>query len=132
MPKKSIVEFESANIRIIDQIIPILDKTTQLRAPLFITGETLAALVVIVAVIKTPRSIWSCRKEKGGLDFRDLYLFNLATLARQGWRLIMQPDSLCAQVLQAKYFPDGDILNVSEKPGISYSWRSTVRGLQAL
>ena len=73
-----------------------------------------------------------CRKEKGGLGYRDLHLFNLAMLARQGWRLLLNPDSLCAQVLRAKYFPDGDLLSVVEKPGISYSWRSIVRGVQAL
>lgn len=53
-------------------------------------------------------------KEKGGLGFRDLHTFNLAMLARQGWRLIVAPDSLRAQVLRAKYFPDGNVLNVIE------------------
>ena len=72
------------------------------------------------------------RKEKGGLGFRDLHLFNIAMLARQGWRLISNPESLCAQVLRARYFPNGDLLSVQEKPGISYSWRSIVRGVQAL
>jgi len=72
------------------------------------------------------------RKEKGGLGFRDLHLFNIAMLARQGWRLISNPESLCAQVLRARYFPNGDLLSVQQKPGISYSWRSIVRGVQAL
>lgn len=35
-------------------------------------------------------------------------------LARQGWRLLMAPESLCAQVLEAKYFPDGNILTASQ------------------
>ena len=48
----------------------------------------------------------------GDLGFRDLHSFNLAMLARQGWRLIQAPDSLCAQVLRAKYYPSGDILAV--------------------
>jgi hypothetical protein len=73
-----------------------------------------------------------CRKEKGGLGYRDLHLFNLAMLARQGWRLLLNPDSLCARVLRSKYFSDGDLLSVVEKPGISYAWRSIVRGVQAL
>jgi hypothetical protein len=72
------------------------------------------------------------RKRKGGLGYRDLHLSNLAMLARQGWRLLMEPESLCAQVLRAKYYPDGDLLKVEEKQGISYSWRSIVRGLRAV
>jgi hypothetical protein len=73
-----------------------------------------------------------CRKEKGGLGYRDLHLFNLAMLARQGWRLLLNSNSLCAQVLRAKYFPDGDLLSVVHKPRILYSWRSIVRGVQTL
>ena len=72
------------------------------------------------------------RKKKGGLGYRDLHLFNLAMLARQGWRLLIESDSLCAQVLRAKYYPNGDPLGAEEKPGISYSWRSILRGFKAL
>uniref|UniRef100_A0A0A9CHE7 Reverse transcriptase zinc-binding domain-containing protein n=1 Tax=Arundo donax TaxID=35708 RepID=A0A0A9CHE7_ARUDO len=72
------------------------------------------------------------RKKRGGLGFRDLHLFNLAMLARQGWRLLMNPESLCARVLKAKYFANGQLLNVQEAPGISYAWRSIVRVMQAL
>ena len=76
---------------------------------------------------------WLCsRKKKGGMGYRDLHLFNLAMLAQQGWRLIVELDSLCAQVLRAKYYPNGDLLGVKEKSGISYSWRSLIRGLKAL
>lgn len=35
-------------------------------------------------------------------------------------------------MLRAKYFPDGDLLSASEQPGISYSWRSILRGIAAL
>ena len=50
----------------------------------------------------------------------------------QAWRIVMNPDSLCARLLMAKYCPDGDLMKVREGPGTSYSWWSIVRGIQAL
>lgn len=72
------------------------------------------------------------RKEKGGLGYRDLHLFNLAMLARQAWRMVMNPNSLCARLLTARYCPEGSIMEAKEGPGISYSWQSILRGVQAL
>jgi len=71
-------------------------------------------------------------KEDGGLGFRDLHLFNMAMLARQAWRLLTSPDTLCGQVLKAKYFPNTTILQCTAREGISYSWRSILQGLQLL
>jgi hypothetical protein len=59
----------------------------------------------------------SSNKAAGGLGFHDLHIFNLAMLARQSWRLLKYPDSLCAKVLKAKYFPDCDC----------YRWRGDER-----
>lgn len=47
-------------------------------------------------------------------------------------RLLLNPDSLCAQLLQANYFPDGDVLNAKAKRGMSYAWRSILSGMICL
>lgn len=69
-------------------------------------------------------------KKDGGLGFRDLHHFNLAMLAKQVWRLIHNPDSLCGRILKAKYFPNTSILNAEVPHGASYTWRSIVQGIE--
>jgi hypothetical protein len=71
-------------------------------------------------------------KEEGGMGFRDLHMFNLAMLARQSWRLLHNPDSLSCIVLKAVYFPNMSILEATPTPGMSYTWRSILRGLDLL
>jgi hypothetical protein len=71
-------------------------------------------------------------KDKGGMGFRDIHCFNLAMLAKQAWRLIFEPDSLCATILRAKYFPDGNLLDAKLKKGSSYTWQSIMAGVQCL
>jgi hypothetical protein len=78
---------------------------------------------------------WQCLSKpkcEGGLGFRDLHIFNLAMLARQGWRLLQDLDSLCGRVLRAKYFPNGNILEAKASPGILYTWRSILKGVSLL
>lgn len=71
-------------------------------------------------------------KSDGGLGFRNLHHFNIAMLARQAWRLLKNPDALCARVLSAKYYPDGQILNAKPVRGMSYAWRSILKGIDLL
>jgi hypothetical protein len=68
-------------------------------------------------------------KREGGMGFHDFHSFNLAMLAKQTWRLITEPESLCAQVLRAKYYPHGDILKAGPKVGSSFTWQSIFAGV---
>ncbi|XP_041023932.1 uncharacterized mitochondrial protein AtMg00310-like [Juglans microcarpa x Juglans regia] len=60
----------------------------------------------------------------GGLGFRDFENFNIALLAKQGLRLLQNPNSLAAQVLQLKYFPYSDFFNAKLGSSPSFLWRS--------
>jgi hypothetical protein len=68
-------------------------------------------------------------KNEGGMGFRDFHSFNLAMLAKQVWRLVTDRDSLCATILRAKYYPNGDILSAGPKAGSSFTWQSIIAGL---
>ena len=57
------------------------------------------------------------------MGFRDLHAFNTAMLAKQCWRLMEEPESLCARVLRAKYYPDGNLLQAKLKSGSSFTWQ---------
>jgi hypothetical protein len=59
-------------------------------------------------------------------------LFNLALLAHQAWRLLQDPTSLSARVLQAVYYPDGDILNASLQFSPSQVWWAIMDGRNVL
>jgi hypothetical protein len=76
--------------------------------------------------------ILSKPKSGGGLGFRDLYGFNIAMLACQGWRMLTNTESLCARVLKVRYFPNTSILEAVPTGGISYSWRSILKGVALL
>ncbi|KAA3489222.1 RNA-directed DNA polymerase reverse transcriptase family protein [Gossypium australe] len=63
-------------------------------------------------------------KEVGGMGFRSLAKFNVALLAKQGWRILTNPNSLVAQTLKAKYFPNESFLNSRLGNNCSYTWKS--------
>jgi hypothetical protein len=52
----------------------------------------------------------SVPKSQGGMGFRNLEAFNIALLGKQAWRMMMYPNSLCAQVLKNRYFRDRSFL----------------------
>ncbi|CAN1141599.1 Uncharacterized mitochondrial protein AtMg00310 [Linum perenne] len=71
-------------------------------------------------------------KSTGGLGFRDLRHFNLALLARQGWKIISEPDSLLARVLKGRYFHNKSFLTAGEGAHPSWGWKSIVASRQIL
>ena len=63
-------------------------------------------------------------KEKGEMGFRDLKLFNIALLAKQGWCLQKNSSSLFYRVYKAKYFLRRDFLEATLGSQPSFAWRS--------
>ncbi|KAL0395613.1 UNVERIFIED_CONTAM: hypothetical protein Scaly_0009700 [Sesamum calycinum] len=60
----------------------------------------------------------------GRQGFRKFQLFNLAMLAKQLWRLLIQPEKLLCRVLKARYFPHGDVFTAILGTRPSFTWRS--------
>jgi hypothetical protein len=63
-------------------------------------------------------------KEKGGLGYWDIECFNLALLAKQGWHILQNPDSLVGRIYKEKYFPNANFLDLGIESNPSYAWRS--------
>ena len=63
-------------------------------------------------------------KTAGGLGFKNLKIFNLAMLGKQGWCFLKHPDALVAQLFKAKYFKDVSFLNAPLSSNPSFVWRS--------
>ena len=63
-------------------------------------------------------------KEKRGMGFKDLKLFNMALLAKQGWRLQTNSSLLFYRVYKAKYFPRCDFLEATLGSQPPFAWRS--------
>ena len=63
-------------------------------------------------------------KREGCMRFRDIRSFNLAMIAKQGWRLLQERDSLLYRCFKAKYFPRCNFLEANDKPNSSYVWKS--------
>ncbi|XP_031104375.1 uncharacterized protein LOC116007848 [Ipomoea triloba] len=63
-----------------------------------------------------------CPKAYGGLGFKKLSSFNVALLAKQGWRFLTQSGSLAARLFKARYYPKCDFLEAKIGANPSYCW----------
>lgn len=66
-------------------------------------------------------------KSKGGMEFRNLCAFNLAVLAKWGWRILQYPESLTARLFKAKYFPHTLFWESLVPSSSSYCWSSILK-----
>ncbi|XP_050217755.1 uncharacterized mitochondrial protein AtMg00310-like [Mercurialis annua] len=71
-------------------------------------------------------------KCEGGMGFKDLQSFNKALLAKQGWNLLKNPDSLLARIWKQRYFKDGNFLNAGCPRMASYTWKSLMWAREVL
>ena len=78
------------------------------------------------------RPLFLSQKNEGGMGFRDLRLFNLAMLGKQGWRLIYEKDSLFYKCFKARYFPRCQFLDATLSPNSSFVWRSILAAMPIL
>ncbi|CAL1384739.1 unnamed protein product [Linum trigynum] len=71
-------------------------------------------------------------KHDGGMGFSRFEHFNQALLAKIGWQILNDPQSLLAQVYQGKYFPTGTFLTAQARSRPSWGWQSVLYGRELL
>ena len=63
-------------------------------------------------------------KGNGGLGFRDLENFNEALLAKQCWRILLQPNLQMSKVIRARYLRDRNLFESKVKNSDCWVWKS--------
>lgn len=71
-------------------------------------------------------------KTLGGIGFKDLDCFNQALLAKQGWKLLSQTDSILAKFMKSKYYLHSDFTDALIGSRPSFVWRSIIHGRELL
>lgn len=70
------------------------------------------------------------KKFVGGLGFKEIIAFNLAMLAKVGWHVMCNSESMLAKVLQAKYYPSSSFLDALVGRGTSWGWKGLLQVLK--
>ncbi|XP_062102876.1 uncharacterized protein LOC133813856 [Humulus lupulus] len=89
-------------------------------------GKEILLKTVAQALPNYAMSDFDCHR----LSFRSLRDFNLALLGKQGWRLLLHPNSLVSRVYKARYFPRGNFLSAKLGGSPRFIWRSIVEAQQ--
>lgn len=71
----------------------------------------------------------SMHTKYGGMGFKDLTAFNLTMLGKEGWKLLIEPDSLVSCIFKARYFHTSSFLSTSLGHNPSYVWRSILNAI---
>lgn len=58
------------------------------------------------------------------MGLRDIEIFNTALLAKSGWRILQNPDSVSACALRGNYRPSCLFMSATLGSRVSYAWRS--------
>jgi hypothetical protein len=66
------------------------------------------------------------------MGFRDLHVFNKALPAKQGWRLLSNPESLMARIFKEKSYPSGSFMEAKIGSRPSHAWRSLCQAREVL
>ncbi|MCI38148.1 RNA-directed DNA polymerase (Reverse transcriptase), partial [Trifolium medium] len=73
----------------------------------------------------------ACDKSVGGLGFRDFKAFNMAMVAKQGWKIMTKPETLVAKIFKARWsIGDGSKIKVMEDPWLRDPGRGWVSAPQ--
>ena len=71
-------------------------------------------------------------KKQGGIGFKEFFDMNLAFLAKQAWRTLMNSEVLWVRFLKSIYYPNDDFLRVKKKRSASWIWNSIMKGRDVL
>ncbi|KAM1255800.1 hypothetical protein ACFX2G_030595 [Malus domestica] len=74
----------------------------------------------------------SKQKKSGGLGFKDIQCFNLALLAKIGWRLSLNSSSLLAIVLRDKYHTGKSFREAGRGKNTSWGWKGIFEARKVL